>query len=407
MNTRISKHPWKLVPLLLIATTLPLFAAEAESLRDSLKRGKLLLNLRFRYEHVDQTGLDKEAHAATLRTRLGFETASYRGFQFLVDFENITVTGPTRYNDTTGNEPTRPVVADPEDTELNRAQLTYRWAKGQRLVVGRQRIIHDQARFVGNVGWRQNEQTFDAVTFAHDKLGPFKVTASYLDNVNRIFGEHHPSNGDLRLQGYLAHAVTKPWAGASLSLFFHGLDPVHRPAAAHRNLGFRVKGAWPPKSAKGACTYRLSWVDQQDFADGDPAIDVAYLDLGLGYKRGPFSITAGWEVLEGNGEYGFSTPLATLHAFNGWADVFLNTPVFGLEDRSLAAAYKDRGWKVIVVAHQFEAESEDVDYGDEIDLLIAKSVTKKLGVGLKAARYEADLWASDRTKVWLFADWRF
>jgi hypothetical protein len=31
------------------------------------------------------------------------------------------------------------------------------------LTLGRQRINLDDQRFVGSVGWRQNEQTFDAV----------------------------------------------------------------------------------------------------------------------------------------------------------------------------------------------------------------------------------------------------
>jgi hypothetical protein len=70
------------------------------------------------------------------------------------------------------------------------------------------------------------------------------------------------------------------------------------------------------------------------------------LSISLNYWLGEGSVTykgltglIGYEVLEGNGTIGFATPLATLHAFNGWADMFLTTPANGLKDFYLKAAY--------------------------------------------------------------------
>ena len=58
-------------------------------------------------------------------------------------------------------------------------------------------------------------------------------------------------------------------------------------------------------------------------------IDV--LVAGGGYQQVGFRV--GWERLSGSEREGqFQTPLATLHAFNGWADKFLSTPVNGIED---------------------------------------------------------------------------
>src|SRR5690554_7566998 len=57
-------------------------------------------------------------------------------------------------------------VADPTDSSINRLQLTY--AKDDiTAVLGRQRIIFDNARFIGNVGWRQQEQVYDAVRLGY------------------------------------------------------------------------------------------------------------------------------------------------------------------------------------------------------------------------------------------------
>ena len=53
------------------------------------------------------------------------------------------------------------MVPDPRGTELNRFQITNTSLPGTRTTLGRQRIVLDDSRFVGNVGFRQNEQTFD------------------------------------------------------------------------------------------------------------------------------------------------------------------------------------------------------------------------------------------------------
>src|SRR3546814_14399570 len=92
------------------------------------------------------------------------------------------------------------VVADPDNIELNRAAIGY-MKDGRGITVGRQRIIHDKARWVGNVGWRQNEQTFDAVR-AQGKFGPVTLDAAWSKSQRTIFGLDSPNqefDGDLIL----------------------------------------------------------------------------------------------------------------------------------------------------------------------------------------------------------------
>src|SRR5690606_27715787 len=123
--------------------------------------GDLIFDARLRYESVDQDGLPENANALTLRTRLGYETPDWHGLKLLVEGENVTALVED-YNSSTNGKLRYPVVPDPETTELNRLQISFTGDKGE-AVVGRQRIILVNARFVGNVGFRQNEQTFDAV----------------------------------------------------------------------------------------------------------------------------------------------------------------------------------------------------------------------------------------------------
>jgi hypothetical protein len=128
----------------------------------ALAQGDFLLNMRLRSETVDQEGVANEANAVTLRTRFGFQSEEYSDFRFLIEGENITHLVDD-FNDTVNGLAGYPVVADPESTELNRLQLTYTGFEDTTMILGRQRIIIGDSRYVGNVGFRQNEQTFDAL----------------------------------------------------------------------------------------------------------------------------------------------------------------------------------------------------------------------------------------------------
>jgi len=118
-------------------------------------------------------------------------------------------------------------------------------------------------------------------------------------------------------------------------------------------------------------------------------------------------LDAGWEVLEGGDGGAFSTPLATLHAFNGWADRFLATPPDGLEDRfvSLSGAAGRLTWRVVF--HDFGAQAGGADYGRELDLQAVVSTPWKQAFGLKAAFYDARDFSTDTTKVWAWSAWSF
>ena len=72
--------------------------------------------------------------------------------------------------------------------------------------------------------------------------------------------------------------------------------------------------------------------------------DADYLMLEAGAVFKGVTAKVGYEELgSDNGAYGFSTPLATLHKFNGWADQFLGTPAQGLVDTSVTLAGKLAG----------------------------------------------------------------
>ena len=161
---KLTRFP--LVGLFSIIVALGLGMREAraeESWRNLFLDTKVLLDVRYRFEFVDQSGIPKNAEANTIRTRAGLDTGSWHGIGAGFDVEWIEGIGSEKYNDTINGKVQFPVVADPDDFQLNQLFVTSKDTIPHTLLkVGRQRIIWDNARFIGNVGFRQNEQTFDA-----------------------------------------------------------------------------------------------------------------------------------------------------------------------------------------------------------------------------------------------------
>ena len=142
---------------------------------------------RYRYEYVDQDSFDRNARASTLKSRITFKSAEYQNLSFLAEVDNVSYIGDDDFNSTDNGNTEFPVVADPEDTELNQVWLRYAWNSGSG-TVGRQRINHGDQRFVGGVAWRQNEQTYDSVRGLWSPIEGLNIDVSYVDKINRIFG---------------------------------------------------------------------------------------------------------------------------------------------------------------------------------------------------------------------------
>ena len=108
---------------------------------------KPLLDLRLRWENVDQTGIAKDADAVTLRARPGF-VATTGAFSLLAEAEG-TVALDNHYFSGLNGKTQYPLVADPQTLEVNRFQLQYHPAKTLTATVGRQLINIEDQRFVG------------------------------------------------------------------------------------------------------------------------------------------------------------------------------------------------------------------------------------------------------------------
>jgi hypothetical protein len=378
---------------------------------------KPLFDMRLRVENVDQEPLANNAHATTLRLRAGFETAKKWNTSLLVEGEAVLpIQGNYREDPSVATKTTYPVVADPEDQEVNRFQLTNTSLPGTTLTLGRQRILLDDQRFVGNVGWRQNEQTFDGLRVVNKSVANLVIDATYLDRVNRVYGPDSPQGhyeGDSGLLNVSYQTKAGKLTAFGYLLDFDNLPKV--PAAVRDSTstyGVRFAGEKPVGKMKLA--YALSYAQQSDYADNPLNFDLGYefAEGTLTFKQ--FSVGLGAEIMEGNGVKGFTTPLATLHKFQGWADKFLTTPANGIEDKYVTVGFTQKavaGFDTLALAtsyHDYAAEHIDGDYGSEIDLSLTAKI-KKVNLMLKFADYTQGALATarDTQKVWAQVEFTF
>jgi len=375
-------------------------AADATSLAEAITGGKANLDTRLRYEHVDQDNALDNADAFTLRTRLGYTTGSLSGISAMIEYEGVVDLSSDAYNSTLNGETTKSVVADPDGNELNQAYLQFAGLPGTTIKLGRQKIILDNARFVGNVGWRQNEQTFDGVSLVNKSLANTTLTYDFLTRANRIVFNDFDMDAHVINANYKTEVVN-----ASAYAYLVDYDPgAPTPPPDSATYGARVAVTLPMPVKP---SFTVEYAKQTDYADAPSTVDADYLLGSVSATFGPVTPTIAYEVLGGDGTYGFSTPLATLHAFQGWADVFLATPATGIQDIWGSLAFAFGGVKLLAVYHDFSADEGSADYGSEIDIQATKAFTKTFGATLKYANYSADDFAVDTEKFWAMVEYKF
>jgi hypothetical protein len=372
----------------------------------AISGGTPSLDLRLRWEHVesDAPATPKDSNATIARTRLGYTTGKWNALDIGLEFENLSVLEKTGYNSTLNGQTTRPVIADPAVSELNQAWLRYAGFPGTTIQIGRQRLMLDNHRFVGNVGWRQNEQTYDGYSAVNKSLPKTQLTYAFLTNVNSIFGTNFPLHANIANVGIGFSDALK------LTAYGYWLDFAVN--AGNRQdtetLGARAAGAVAFGAAPVKLIYAAEYARQSDYEEAPVPRSAGYRLGEVGAGWGGLTAKLGHEVLGSDGGvYGFQTPLATLHAFNGWADLFLVTPPTGLVDTYVQLGWIAKSWAVMARAHQFKADQGGADYGDELDAQASYTLTEQLSVLAKYASYSADTFAADTGKTWLQAEYKF
>lgn len=363
--------------------------------------------LRYRYETVDQDGFAKQAEANTLRGRMTLTSGVAAGFSAVMEMDGLASVLPDNYNSTRNDNTQYPVVADPADLDLNQLYVQYAGLPATVVKLGRERIRLDNERFIGAVGWRQNEQTYDAFSIENKSLPKTTLTYAYVDEVRRVFGPEAGTPAATFEGG--SHVFNAKYSGlpfGNITAYDYYLGFDNQPQLASNTYGLRFDGN-RKLNDRTTVTYALEYALQSDAGDNLADIDAHYSLLEAGIKLGAVGFTVGQEVLSGeagtfaaNRNPAFQTPLATLHKFQGWADKFLTTPSAGIDDRYIGAAAALAGFNLQAVWHDYTAEATSRDYGTEWNLSASRKFAKHYDVLLKYADYGADELFTDTAKFW-------
>jgi len=393
-------------------------SAQADDFWNALTGGKPDLFVRYRYEQVnDGKPATRNAYANTVRTALGYRTGLYHGFGAYLQMQDVRVLADGNlFNDGGSNGVTgRAVIVDPENTELHQYVLRYRGLPKTTLMLGRQEITYRKApfhRFVGNVLWRDNWQSYDGLRLVSNYLPATKIDYAYIWEVNRIFGEDNPlpDRAHFRVAGHLLNIHYSGFQFGTIEPYVYLLD-FESSVLSTRNLssatyGARFQGARPWVGQAAKVLYAAEFAHQTDYGSNPFNVDNNYYLLELGLSKAftgspiqSVTLKGDIEVLEGEGTVAsgtlkgngaFQTPLGTNHAFQGWADRFLVTPADGVVDLYGTLAVKVLGSKLVGVYHDFSSDHGDYDYGTEWDAMLTHTFKTHYTVGVKYAAYEAD-----------------
>lgn len=386
-----------------LAATMPLLPAVAAAATPA-GTWEAQWTLRARYEHVDDAAFPREADAATLRLRAGLHGRFGGHWEALVEGEGIAAAG--HHDDGIGTAKGQwPAVIDPEGTELDQA-----WLRGQAgpvsATVGRQRLLFANQRWIGNSGWRQNEQTFDAVSAEWAVQPSLKLRYAWLDRVHRVAGDdaRDPRARERRLD---AHYAELAWQQGAWQLAPYALLHRDRDVAAASTDTRGVRAGWDRIADGHGCRVAIEVARQQDAGanPGEFSHDYWWFEPACAVEG--VLLRVGVEHLGGNGSHALQAPLGTLHAFNGWADKFNATPAAGLEDRYLGAGGKWHAGTLewALAWHDYRADAGSAHYGRELDASLAFPVAKGVRGLAKVADYRADRLGRDTRKLWLQLEW--
>ncbi len=391
----------------------PAMAADnATNLIDAITNGQTHFDARLRYEFVSQDGIANDANATTLRSRLNYQTKRFNGFSGLVEFENVTHIFGNDFNNTINGKTTYATVADPDDTLVNRLYVDYVGLPKTAITLGRQSINLNNQRHVGAGAWRQNDQTFDALSVKNNSLPNTEIYYAYATQVNRVFGTKSPQGVWKDTAIHLLNLTYDAKVFGKISAYDYLLDIPQAATLSTQTMGLRYDVVKPVNNLK--LGLGAEYANQKDYANNSANVDLDYYSIEPSLAFGNWQIKAQYESLAGNGVRAFQFPLGTNHAFDGWVDKFLTTPVNGLIDANIGVSYKVKatnklfdGTKITLVYHNFEAQKGDLKYGTEWNALIEQSFGKNYTVGVKLGKYEADKLFTNTTKIMPYLGLKF
>ncbi|MEM9739292.1 MAG: alginate export family protein [Pseudomonadota bacterium] len=366
-------------------------------------------DVRLRYDTINHETLPDDAFVLSGRIRLGGEVKVADWISLLGEIEAVGAL--IDETETPGAVAMRrPVIPDFDNVELNRLQMRAYLGKTGYATVGRQRLEFDDQRFLGSARFRQNTQSFDAVRLTLQPNPLFSAQIGYFHQVNRPLGTRLDT-GTFEGDSWFAVASAQTFVGR-LGIYHYALDLETGPdenrsaSASSVTTGIRLDGRHHGERLK--VDWEAAFAHQEDNAGNPFEYSAQYWLAATTFFLGETELRARFESLGGGGSQSFQTPLASLHRFQGEADVFTTTPVEGVQDVSIALHWNSN-WEgpfglsditPFARHHFFSAESSSETYGTELDLGLRTNIG---GMRLDAvcAFFNSDGFSADRDRVYV------
>jgi len=400
----------------IMGSTTALSAADGLNIFSDIKvKGEI----RPRYEVADvkDNGVEK-GQAFTARTHLAVTAGllEVEGLSATVGIQSVNNFGYTDYAPASASYDK---ILDPQAAMLSEASVDYTVGK-TKVHAGRSQLNIDNQRFIGTVGWRQLERSYDTVSVKNNDVENLDLMGAYLYGYAGVGGVVTTETSSAIL-----HAKYKVMNELTITAYDYML------ASVHDTIGIALTG----KADVGAkISYRAEYAMQQDptmeYKVENVKADASYYNLDLGANISGILAGINYEVLSGtdgvDGKTNFKPNLGTNHKFNGWADIFYvgNTgPTGGLKDMNVRLGYTAKGLgKLLAVYHDFKADvsmtagtGTSDNLGSEIDVVYVNKIPGVNGLKglIKYASYsKGDVTSfanatSDKQVAWLQLDYKF
>ncbi|MDY0076606.1 MAG: alginate export family protein [Bacteroidales bacterium] len=265
------------------------------------------------------------------------------------------------------------LVANSNQLMLHQAWAAYLFNDHLKLKLGRQELVYDDARILGNVDWAQQARSHDLALLTYENTFKLHLGVAYNQEKEKSIGTDYQVNNYKTMQFAWFHKDFDKW-NLSLLAMNNGWQ------FDYTELGIDKSKTVFAQTLGGRVVYKQDKLDLNAsgyFSTGKDASDrdlsAYYIGAGANYAANSnWVFGLGWEYLSGTSELerdinpdytnkSFNPYYGTNHKFNGFMDYFYvgnHINRVGLSDIYASAKFRREKWDLAGTLHFFSAANE-------------------------------------------------
>ncbi len=329
---------------------------------------------RTEFKHGYKAPQDKETMFSTVtsqRTRLGFGYKSDL-YDVGIQIQDVRAWGQEK----------QLVVDDGAHTTIHQAWSSIKFSEILSLKVGRQELVYDDSRILGNVGWAQQARSHDLALFKMEKKDAYKLHAGFA--VNQVQTDPYMITNYKSMQFLWFNKSFGDAYTLSVLALNNGSQDTLRNGKNTTTYSQIIGQRSVYKIGKlkiGVNFYYQMGETNVNYLDANnefqkQKIGAYNFGVDLNYKLNDnIGIGGGYEMLSGNSQtetdasynetnHAFTPLYGTNHKFNGWMDYFYvgnHKNSVGLNDAYVKISYKKNKFLSGAHVHYFMTNAEVLD----------------------------------------------